>query len=127
MTSTRKTLSLRQRRDRLLRKHLWGMDIARDAWIAKSAYIDRTWPRGMHIESGAIVEDEASILTHDMTRGLYRDTFIGENARIGMRAIVMPGVKVGANAVVDPGSVVIRDVAPGGHVRGNPADDVETD
>lgn len=127
MMSKRKPVKLRQRWHRLVRRRLWGMDIARDAWIAPTAYIDRTWPRGIHIGTGVVIEDEASILTHDMTRGLYRDTHIGDNARIGPRAIVMPGITIGARAIVDPGSIVNRDVGEGERVRGNPARIVDQD
>lgn len=46
---------------------------------------------------------------------------IGPGAWIGGRAIVMPGVRVGAGAIVGAGSVVTRDVAPGATVIGIPA------
>ncbi len=46
---------------------------------------------------------------------------IENDAWIGARAIVLPGVTVGAGAIVDPGSVVNKDVAPDAHVRGIPA------
>ena len=36
-------------------------------------------------------------------------------------SIVLPGVSNGEAAVVGAGSVVTRDVAPGGRVAGNPA------
>jgi acetyltransferase-like isoleucine patch superfamily enzyme len=101
------------------------MDIAPSAWISSSAYIDRTYPKGIHIEADCIIEDEASVLTHDMTRGIYLDTTIGKGSVIGARAIIMPGVTIGAGSVIDPGAVVIRDVGPGSHMRGNPAKPVD--
>lgn len=42
-------------------------------------------------------------------------------ARIGGRAIVMPGARVGAGAIVGAESVVTRDVASGATVIGIPA------
>lgn len=116
--------SVRQRWNALVRKHLWKMTIADDAWIAQSAYIDRTYPAGIHIQSGVVIEDEASILTHDMTRGIYRNTHIGKNSVIGARAIIMPGISIGENCVIDPGSVVIKDAPAQSHLRGNPAKSV---
>ena len=119
--------SVRQHWDQLIRKLVWGMDIDPSAWIAPTAYIDRTWPRGIHIGAGCVIEDEASVLTHDMTRGVYFDTYIGDGSNIGQRAIVLPGITVGENCTVDPGAVVIRDLPAGSHVRGNPAKPVEED
>ena len=46
---------------------------------------------------------------------------IGEDAFIGARAFIMPGVTVGARAVVGACSVVTRDVVENTRVAGNPA------
>ncbi len=46
---------------------------------------------------------------------------IGANTFVGLRAIVLPGVNVGKNAVVGAGAVVTRDVADRQTVAGNPA------
>jgi maltose O-acetyltransferase len=46
---------------------------------------------------------------------------IGDNVWIGNRAIILPGVTIGAGAVVGAGSVVTRDVPPFTVVAGNPA------
>ncbi|MBI1198436.1 MAG: hypothetical protein GC203_11295 [Phenylobacterium sp.] len=97
------------------------MDIHRTARIASSALIDRTWPRGIHIEADVVVGEYVVILTHDRTRGIYVDTRIETGSNLGPRAIIMPGVTVGAGAVVAPGAVVTKDVPPGAHVAGNPA------
>jgi acetyltransferase-like isoleucine patch superfamily enzyme/acyl carrier protein len=46
---------------------------------------------------------------------------IGNGARIGHSAVILPGVSVGAGAIVEPGAVVAGRVADGAHVAGNPA------
>ena len=46
---------------------------------------------------------------------------IGSNAFIGARAFIMPGVKVGTQAIVGACSVVTRNVAPNSIVAGTPA------
>ena len=46
---------------------------------------------------------------------------IGDDVWIGAGAIVLPGVSVGARAIVGAGSVVTRDVAADTVVAGNPA------
>jgi sugar O-acyltransferase (sialic acid O-acetyltransferase NeuD family) len=60
----------------------------------------------------------ATISAHcDLTGG----TSVGDGAFLGSGARVLPGKKVGAGATVGAGSVVIRDVAGGERVFGNPA------
>ena len=46
---------------------------------------------------------------------------IEDDVRIGINAIVLKGVHIGAGAVVKPGSVVTSDVPAGAVVEGNPA------
>lgn len=114
-------LSLRQYWQRLVRDRVWAMDIHPSAWIAETALIDRTWPRGIHIGADTVIGEEVVVLTHDLTRGNYLDTVIGAGTRIGARAIILPGVTVGKNCVIQPGALVNRDV-PDDHVAtGNPA------
>ena len=45
---------------------------------------------------------------------------IGPNAVIGAGAVLLPGVTVGEGALVGAGAVVVHDVAPGATVVGNP-------
>lgn len=52
---------------------------------------------------------------------LGRPVSIGRNVWIGGGALILPGVRIGDDAVVGAGSVVTRDVAPGARMRGNPA------
>ena len=49
------------------------------------------------------------------------ETVIERRASIGSGAIIMGGVRVGAGALVGAGAVVLKDVAPGEVVVGNPA------
>ncbi len=46
---------------------------------------------------------------------------IEDNVWIGEGACVLPGVRVGQNAIIGANSVVTRDVAPGDIVGGTPA------
>lgn len=120
-TTFRHRSSLTQRFQRLVQTRLWGMDIHPTAWIAPTALIDRTWPRGIHIGADCVIAEEAVVLTHDMTRGIYMDTRIGEGTTIGARAIIMPGITVGRNCSILPGTLVNRDLPDGATVVGNPA------
>lgn len=79
------------------------------------------------VEEGATVAQEAYLCagTHDFTLvalplktapiTVERDVFIGA------RAFVLPGVRVGAKAIVGACSVVTKNVAPYAIVAGNPA------
>lgn len=50
-----------------------------------------------------------------------KDTIVGHDVWIGHSAAIMPGVRIGAGAVVAASSVVARDVPPYAIVGGNPA------
>lgn len=112
---------LKSRLTYLLRAHVWGMDIHPSARIADSALIDRTWPRGIHIAEGCVIDEEAVVLTHDMARGIYLDTHIGPRCQLGARCIVLPGVTLGEECVVAPGAVVTKDMPARSYALGNPA------
>lgn len=49
------------------------------------------------------------------------DTIIGDAVWIGMRSLIMPGIKIGEGAVIAAGSIVTKDVSPYTIVGGNPA------
>ncbi|HFD6683415.1 TPA: CatB-related O-acetyltransferase [Providencia alcalifaciens] len=54
------------------------------------------------------------------------DTIIEDGVWIGMRAFIMPGVKIGEGAVIATNSVVTKDVPPYTIVGGNPAQPIKT-
>ena len=100
---------------------LAGNEIGRNTTIALRAYIDRTNPHGVHIGEGTRIETGAAILAHDPAQYFHADTYVGRNCFIGARAIIMPGVVVGDQSIVFPGSLVKTDVPAGSVVAGNPA------
>lgn len=113
--------SARQVCQYLVRRYFWRSRIARSAWIAPSASIDRTYPAGIAVADRAWIGPFAMVLAHDMSRGVYLETRIGARSVIGARAIIMPGVTIGEDCVIEPGSVVSQDVGDGQRVAGNPA------
>lgn len=50
-----------------------------------------------------------------------KDTIVGHNVWIGHDAAIMPGVQIGAGAIIGAASVVARNVPPYAVVGGNPA------
>ena len=81
---------------------------------------------GIEIEDDVMIGPGASLLTanHDLYDHqvlLCGKVTIRKNAWIGAKAMILPGVTVGENAVVAGGSVVTKDVEPNTVVGGNPA------
>lgn len=114
-------------RNHILSLRLWflrrfyGMDIHPGCKISLKANLDRTNPSGVHIDDGTYVAFGVVILSHDMSRVLTTDTYIGKNCFIGAHAIIMPGVRIGDHCIVGSGSVVTMDVPSNSIVGGNPA------
>jgi acetyltransferase-like isoleucine patch superfamily enzyme len=51
----------------------------------------------------------------------FEPTRVEDGVSIGSGSVILPGVTIGANAVIGAGSVVTRDVPPGAVVMGVPA------
>lgn len=103
-----------------------GMEIGLDTQISLKARLDQTNPRGIHIGEGTLVAFGAVILSHDLSRVLHTDTYIGKNCFIGAHSILLPGIRIGDNCIVATGSVVTKDVESGCIVAGNPARVIRT-
>lgn len=97
--------------------------------------------KDVHLSVDVMIEDFSTIMVysvigHDVKIGAWSHigpyVFIGGNAEIGARAqlhvrsTVLAGLKIGEEAVVGAGSIVIRDVKPGVTVFGNPAKNIGT-
>jgi acetyltransferase-like isoleucine patch superfamily enzyme len=55
------------------------------------------------------------------TPGVAKPIVLGRNVWVGAGAMILKGVKIGDNAVVAAGSVVVQNVLPNTVVLGNPA------
>lgn len=106
---------------------VWGMDIHPTTKFSMSIRLDKTHPKGVHIGKATYIAFDVAVLTHDRTRGIYRDTRIGQNCFIGARSIILPGVTIGDNCVIGSGAVVTRDVPDRCIAAGNPAKVIRQD
>lgn len=81
----------------------------------------------IEIGARAVVAQEVYLCTgtHDLTNPalplIVGKITIGDDAFLGARAFVLPGVSIGRGAVVGACSVVTKDVPEGAVVAGNPA------
>ena len=105
----------------LVLTNVYGMDISKSARISWNSILDKTYPKGVHIDNETYVASGAIIFAHDYCRGLHVDTFIGKQCFIGANAIVMCGVTIGNNVIVGSGAVVTHDVPDNCIIAGNPA------
>lgn len=56
-----------------------------------------------------------------LVKATLKGALVRRGAKIGANSTLLPGIEVGANALIGAGSVVTRDVPPGAVVVGNPA------
>jgi hypothetical protein len=131
-------------RIRKLLRHLWrdirlallrrrGLRYGRDCRFIEPLPHFMNEPYLVTIGNHCTVSSAVSLITHDGGTWLFRDEpeykdlkyygkiEIRDNCFIGARAIILPGVTIGPNAVVGAGSIVTKDVAPNTIVAGNPA------
>ena len=52
---------------------------------------------------------------------LTRPVIIGDDVSVGIGAMILKGVRIGAGATIEPGAVVTSDMPEGSTVAGNPA------
>jgi len=117
--------------------------IGDDVSIGTSSVVEHHVEIGSHvrIHTGAFVP-ETSVLEEGcwlgphvvITNALYplspnvkqelKGAIIGKRAKIGANVTLLPGVKVGENALVGAGAVVTKDVPPESVVVGNPAEPI---
>ena len=84
---------------------LWdGLRIADDVFIGPNAtFSNDKYPKSKQYQTEVL------------------QTYVGRGASIGSGATILPGLRIGARAMIGAGSVVTRDVPPKAIVSGNPA------
>lgn len=57
---------------------MYKMDISKTARISFNAKLDKTNPKGIHIGDESYIASGAIIFTHDYSRDIHVETFIGK-------------------------------------------------
>lgn len=81
---------------------------------------------GIRIEDDVFIGPNATFTNDPFPRSKqypseFCKTYIGKSASIGANATILPGIRIGQNAMVGAGAVVTRDVPQNAIVVGNPA------
>lgn len=100
-----------------------GTDVGDGVALAFGATPDMLWPDLLVLKDDAIVGYDATLLCHEYLQEEYRTgpVVVGERAMIGAGAVVLPGVRIGADAQVAANSLVTEDVPAEATVAGVPA------
>jgi UDP-2-acetamido-3-amino-2,3-dideoxy-glucuronate N-acetyltransferase len=89
-----------------------GVEIEDEVFVGHGVlFINDRFPRATTEEGSPKDDDDWTLLRTVVERG----------ASLGSGAVVLGGVRIGAQALVGAGAVVTRDVAPGAVVAGMPA------
>ena len=94
----------------------YGMHIHPSARISRGQKIDTTYPQGVYIGEETFFAGGGILFTHDYSRAIHTQTYVGKRCFIGMNSIIMPGVKIGDECIIGTGAVVTHDVL----LRGTP-------
>lgn len=113
---------------RIFFHRLRGVKIGKGCEIGYFVIMGNVHPEMIIIEDGAVITARCTLLEHDNAyyytgRGEVksRPVVIKEKAFLGIGCVVLPGVTVGANAIVGAMSLVRNDVPDKGIAFGVPA------
>jgi maltose O-acetyltransferase len=110
--------------------HGFNIELGNYSGIGVNAMLDGTG--GIVIGNNVMIASEVVILTanhkhDDITIPIMQQgeesvpVIIEDDVWVGMRAIILPGVRIGRSSVIGAGAVVAKDVPPFSIVAGNPA------
>ncbi len=109
----------------------WGTRIGAHGGVGAHSRIGSLVTIGAHVTMGPDVHLITGVHPVPDDYGKFRDLpsshrpiVIEDDAFIGARATILPGVTIGEGAAVGAGAVVAKDVHPGATVVGNPAREV---
>jgi len=93
-----------------------GVEIGDDVFVGPGAtFTNDMWPRSRRLSLPAVAD------RYRDAAGWLVPTRVENGASLGARCVVLPGVRIGAGAMIAAGAVVTRDVAAQALVLGVPA------
>lgn len=105
-----------------------GVKIGNDVIIHPESIFDANFPYLICIGNNCVIGAESQLIAHDLTMNKFNNNYtkigqirIKDNCIISKRAIILPNVTIGPNAIVTAGSIVNKDIPPNTCVAGNPA------
>jgi maltose O-acetyltransferase len=109
-----------------------GLQLGRNVFVGGGTVLDPDFCFLIRIGDDTTLSLEVMVLAHDASTrhhlGYSRvaPVHIGSRVFVGARAVILPGVTIGDDAIVGAASLVRHDVAPGTVVAGNPARELTT-
>jgi maltose O-acetyltransferase len=104
-----------------------GLRLGRDVYIGDFVHFDHGFLWLISIGDESVIASDTRILAHDGSTKHWTGRIrvgrvdIGRRVYIGAGSLVLPGVRIGDDAIVGAGSVVTRDVPERTVAAGNPA------
>ncbi len=114
----------------LLRYRLLGVRLEGRVFISHKAEIDTTVRDRITIKDGCVITSGVKIVAHDQASYLLRSpqeddglgfVTLNENVFVGVNAVILRNVTIGANSIVAAGAVVTKSVPANVIVGGVPA------
>jgi len=104
---------------RVLLHRTRGVKIGKNVWISYNVVLETSYPHLITIDDDAFIGISVIVIAHfkESRKGVR----IGKQAFIGPGVIILPDVEIGDGAVVTAGSVVTSSVPAMTVVQGNPA------
>lgn len=98
--------------------HRWrGVQLGHNVWISQYVYLDELYPEGVKIGNDCTIGLRTSIIAHmhwgpRQGPGGFKPVVLEDGVFVGPHCVILPGVRIGAGAVIKAGSVVSRNVPP---------------
>ncbi|MFN8619371.1 MAG: acyltransferase [Chloroflexota bacterium] len=104
-----------------------GLVIGEDVAILEDVFLDGSHCWHISIGDHVTLAPRVMILAHDASTKRHLDLTkvgkveIGDRVFVGAGTIIMPGVRIGHDAIIGAGSVVTSEIPPATVAAGNPA------